>query len=232
MRSSMRLGAVVAVILCVTGAVAAFLIAQTSLHSEPEVEVASEPAPGVIVPPQILEQIAESQLPAPVLTDQKRPIRLYRALADDHPPDEAILKIQAQVEQDFHLVRHGPKNEPCNCHGWVFAEGKYWIKPDDVELILKDNGYQIVHEPLAGDLVIYRDSSGYIVHSGVVHKVVRSNEATVESRWGNLGRYFHAPDKQVFSKSFTYYRSARHGHILAGVAHGSGHDSQLFEIEE
>lgn len=231
MRLPTRRGMVVVFILCAAGGVAAFQIVRESLHLQPTRGVANHASPDEILPLVSIKPVPDSQNIGTLITDMRRPIKLYIADGDNQPPSQAILDIQAQVERDLHLVRHGPQFEPCNCHGWIFAEGKYWIKPEDVEIILLDNGYQAVAEPLAGDLVIYRDPTGYIAHSGIVQKVARSNEVTVESRWGNLGRYFHAPDKQVFSKSFTYYRSARQGHTLAGIPHGL-QASPLPEIEE
>jgi hypothetical protein len=45
-----------------------------------------------------------------------------------------------------------------NCHGFSFAEGRFWIEPDQVQKLLKGDGYENVFEPRAGDIVVYYES--------------------------------------------------------------------------
>jgi hypothetical protein len=40
----------------------------------------------------------------------------------------------------------------------------------------------------------------------------------VEGKWGHLGRYLHRPEDYPYNTSWTYHRSRRGGHLLAGLA--------------
>ena len=66
---------------------------------------------------------------------------------DDRPPD-LLQEFEHNVLQDRHrtdhVIRKLPASDDCNCHGWVFAGGHYWLEADDVECILSENGYQPV----------------------------------------------------------------------------------------
>ncbi|MCS7047093.1 MAG: hypothetical protein NZO58_12115, partial [Gemmataceae bacterium] len=117
------------------------------------------------------------------------------------------------------LIRLGPAPPECNCHGWVFTAGRYSLSGNDVETILRGNGYQPVTDPSPGDLVVYRNPAGYIMHTGVVHSILPADgTALVESLWVNLGRYLHALDGFRFDDArATVYRSQRSGHLLRGL---------------
>jgi hypothetical protein len=148
-------------------------------------------------------------------TDAGRAVTLYfRARASD----EADLKagdaaVFTAGQYAARAIRTAPPVEDYNCHGWVFTGGRYWIQGDDVETILKDNGYAAVTEPRPGDLVIYR-SSGDIVHSGVVRMAEAGEPVLVESKWGKSARYLHNADAVPYPSDLTYYRSSRAGHLL------------------
>jgi hypothetical protein len=113
-----------------------------------------------------------------------------------------------------------------NCYGWVFTAGRYWVPFDLVDSILADNRYEQVSSPSAGDLAVYRDAGGDVVHSGIV---LHADDCTlIESKWGPLGRYIHFPDDQPFGGTCTFYHSPRRGHLLAGLPidenHALSHD--------
>ena len=114
------------------------------------------------------------------------------------------------------LIRTSAATEAFNCHGWVFAAGKHWLSPDDVEMILADNGYQPVSQPRAGDLVIYRDG-GKVSHSAVVRTAADGGPVLVEGKWGWMGVFLHPPDGSCYGQQFTYYRASRDGHLLVGT---------------
>lgn len=115
------------------------------------------------------------------------------------------------------VLRLGPAQPGCNCHGWVFTGGRYVLGSSDVEMILQGNGYSEVRVPRPGDLVIYRDSAGVLMHSGVVQSRI-GDRVLVESVWVNLGRYLHPVEAYSFYKArWTYYRSLRPGHLLQGI---------------
>jgi hypothetical protein len=57
-----------------------------------------------------------------------------------------------------------------DCHGTTFAFGQLWIDDNEVETILAGDGYsQISKGKLkVGDIVVYRDKDGNVVHSMTV----------------------------------------------------------------
>lgn len=114
------------------------------------------------------------------------------------------------------LLRLQPASDRSNCHGWVFTGGQYWIGPEDVELILEDNGYESVSDPRTGDLVIYRDH-GKIVHSAIVHSAIPGHAVLVEGKWAYLSVFLHSVDDSCYGRVYNYYRSHRSGHVLAGL---------------
>lgn len=69
-------------------------------------------------------------------------------------------------------------------------------------MVLREDGYyqvRRVDEVKAGDMVVYRNAVGEIVHIGVVlsnQPEVRTGtwKVTVLSQWGGNGEYIHAPD--------------------------------------
>lgn len=119
------------------------------------------------------------------------------------------------------VIRRGTPGDETNCHGWVFTGGKFILGPDDVELILKENGYEEVQQPQVGDVIVYR-SSGTIAHTAIVRYVTEGQPVLVEGKWGNLGVYLHAADKSTYGTEFTFHRSTRTGHLLAGVGGPTG----------
>lgn len=101
-----------------------------------------------------------------------------------------------------------------NCHGWVFAGGCYWIPTEFIDTILRDNGYDRVDEPRAGDLIVYRDDDGRPFHTGVVKAVGDRGFVLVESKWGQTDVFWHTPHDQAFGDEYEYWRTDRPGHGL------------------
>jgi hypothetical protein len=114
------------------------------------------------------------------------------------------------------VLRVAPASDVSNCHGWVFAGGKYWVGPEDVEQVLADNGYQPVSDPRRGDVVIYRDSTN-ISHTAVVYSVAPNQEVLVEGKWGWMGVFVHRAGDSPYGTRYTYYRSTRQGHLVVGL---------------
>jgi hypothetical protein len=114
-----------------------------------------------------------------------------------------------------HTIRRGDASDHTNCHGWVFTGGRYLLSPDDVEVILKENGYWEVTEPAPGDLVVYRQG-GTISHTGIVRYVTEGQPVLIESKWGVMGVFLHEADKSAYGSAYTFYRNARGSHLLAG----------------
>jgi hypothetical protein len=101
-----------------------------------------------------------------------------------------------------------------DCHGWTFTNGDKWINNDQVQKILDDNKYtiRVAGTVKVGDVAVYR-KNGALVHTGVVVEVDGAGNAkTIESKWGGLGRYTHAPgDVPDSYGSADIYGSARAG---------------------
>lgn len=89
-----------------------------------------------------------------------------------------------------------------NCMGMCFASRRTWVDPDNLATILRDDEFQRINtidRVMEGDVVVYRNASGEVVHVGIVVKagLVRADaqrEIIVLSQWGGDGEYFHAID--------------------------------------
>jgi hypothetical protein len=134
---------------------------------------------------------------------------------------EASLELpEAKFLKDSHLdsevIRRAPADPRTNCHGWVFTGGRFMLSPDDVELILEENGYTEVQEPHPGDLVVYRHG-GAVAHTAIIRYVAEGQPVMVESKWGQMGVFLHPADKCSYGPDYTFHRSPRNGHLLAGL---------------
>ena len=142
-----------------------------------------------------------------------------------HAPDvarsqEVITSAEQKVLSSFayseRLIRLQPASDVCNCHGWVFTGGRYWISPEDVEQALKENGYQPVSDPRAGDVVIYRQGQ-MISHTAIVRTSGPGEPLLVEGKWGWMGVFLHRIDDSPYGRVHELYRSTRGGHVLHGL---------------
>lgn len=102
----------------------------------------------------------------------------------------------AQIESDRRRLRS--RSSEYNCVGLVFASRRTWVDTDEVARILVEDGYTRIplFEAEPGDVVVYRDSHGELVHVAVLHSREPNLErATVAlnvlSQWGSDGEYFH-----------------------------------------
>jgi hypothetical protein len=119
------------------------------------------------------------------------------------------------------IERNGP-DQNANCHGWVFTDGRFLLKGDDVDVILADNGYVQVASPEPGDIVIYRDSSERILHTALVQGILRDGTIISESKWGVDKRFLHLPDDQPYSTIYHYYRTTRSHHLIEILSSSEG----------
>jgi hypothetical protein len=136
-----------------------------------------------------------------------------RPAAELSGPEEQMLRGSSYSD---HVMRRAGPTDLSNCHGWVFTGGKFLLSPDDVEAILKENGYQETHEPHPGDLAIYRQG-GTIAHSAIVRYVSEGQPVLVEGKWGAMGVFLHPADKSFYGSEYTFYRSGRAGHLIVGI---------------
>jgi hypothetical protein len=169
-------------------------------------------------PDLIYEHRLEPISPSPLVTDRGRPVLVARTLG--RPPSAAFRKAGEEMLLDQarlhgHVIALPGIARDCDCHGWVFAGGLYWVCGEAVEEILADNGYRPVSGPRPGDVVIYRNPDRDILHSGVVRGTTPSGLVLVESKWGLGGVFLHPVDRHPYGGSaHTYYRSPRAGHRL------------------
>jgi hypothetical protein len=159
------------------------------------------------------------------ITDTGRRVSLFHYEAVMiHPPGTPLPPQTEKMRQDFlrdqeqkflenHPWRRGPlqkllePNGIANCHGWVFAGGRYGILDELVPLILQDNGYAVVEEPREGDLAVFM-VEGCVQHSGIV-RTNGTGKVVVESKFGPFGVFLHAPDVHLYHGASTFYRSRR-----------------------
>jgi len=159
---------------------------------------------------------------AVVVTDQGRIFSVFRFDNNGQKLDE---NAHALFEQK--VIRVAPEDEQSNCHGWVFADGRYGVPAPAVAALLEDNGYSVVNSPQPSDVIVYRDPTGEIVHSGRVRRVHDDGQVWIESKWGPGGRYLHRPEDQCYSSAFTYYRSTRPTHVAQIVQTPVTKDSRV-----
>jgi hypothetical protein len=156
-------------------------------------------------------------------TDRGTPVVLKepiqpRAAAELVEPEEKILRNTGHANR---VIRRAEGADHTNCHGWVFTGGKFLLSPDDVELILKENGYAAVQEPQPGDLVVYRQGKA-VSHTAVVRYVAEGQPVLVEGKWGSLGVFLHPAEGSCYGTEFTFHRSPRQGHLLVGLGGSPG----------
>ena len=155
----------------------------------------------------------------PAVTDRGTPIALATAV-DPLTPAEAqrqetscgVLSARAAA-----LIRRGPAADESNCHGWVFAGGRYNLPGREVPTILAENGYTEVGVPAAGDVCVYRGSGGDVTHSAVVAAVLHDGTVLVEGKWGRMGVFLHTADASAYGTDYTFYHSPRGTHLLRGL---------------
>ena len=160
--------------------------------------------------------------PPKYITDRAVPRKVV-SLSDGRPTKPDVTQVQANAWLMMKMLSAGTTQtgapaDSYDCHGYTFTGGVKWINDNQVQKILDDNGYmaRAAGMVMVGDLVVYRNG-GAIKHSGVVRTVSAMGNATViESKWGALGRYRHAPAYvPVGYGTPTFYHSARaNGHIL------------------
>jgi hypothetical protein len=166
------------------------------------------------VDPERLIEVTEVQ----AATDAGLQVPLYSL------PNEDVERLRSIASDSYvvrdrlaRLIRTAEPDLSYNCHGWVFAAGRHWIKGRDVDPILTGNGYRKVAVPQAGDVVVYRSREGStVLHTRLV-RTVEPGLVLIESKWGALGRYVHRAEDQCYGDNFAFYHADRQGHALTGL---------------
>jgi hypothetical protein len=164
--------------------------------------------------------VALTERATPARTDAGRPISLCVAHKEfGRVPDEssdATLIEERQLGR--RVIQTAPASLDCNCHGWVFAGGRHWVRGAQVERILEDNGYEAVSRPQPGDVAIWRSHRGDLLHSGLVRSASEDGLVLIESKWGQAGRFIHTPEHHAYlGSNCTFYHSPRGSHLLRGL---------------
>jgi len=142
----------------------------------------------------------------------RRP-QVLRARTEIDSPEDVALR---GLGYDQFVIRRAPATDYSNCHGWVFTGGRYWVGGDSVQTILDDNGYEETTTPRPSDLVVYRNVSG-VSHTGVVRYIADGQPVMIESKWAWMGVFLHPVDKSAYGHDYTFYRTRRATHVLAGL---------------
>ena len=150
------------------------------------------------------------------VTDRGTPIVLLESTdprASQHLSDVEERALSSGPFRDL-AIRVGAADDRSNCHGWVFTGGRFLIRGNEVEVILRENNYVEQRRPEPGDLVIFRNPDRTISHTAVVRYVTAGEPVLVRSKWGNLGVFTHSVDDSPYGTEYTFYRSSRTGHLL------------------
>jgi len=79
-----------------------------------------------------------------------------------------------------------------DCHGLTFADGKYWVSDPAVKDLLKGDNYQQTDKANPGDVVVYTDANGNVVHSVTVTGVGENGKPTEVSGLGGVETQAHS----------------------------------------
>jgi hypothetical protein len=148
-------------------------------------------------------------------TDSGLPIQGYAPVELDEDATGAASSPSAGLFVD-RVIRISADNGNCNCHGWVFTGGRYWLTEKSVDIILAENGYAAISDPRDGDLIIYREGKT-ITHTAMVAAVIPGIGVYAIGKWGPRAVFLHQVDLSGYGQQFTYYRSSRNGHVLSGL---------------
>ena len=99
-----------------------------------------------------------------------------------------------------------------NCHGYTFADGKYWINGNQVETILAEDNYIPQSIPAVGDVVAHRRPDGRIEHTTTVRSIDVSTGAVIVEGIGGLETAPHQDNVNAawnfLGRTFQYYRKS------------------------
>jgi hypothetical protein len=158
-------------------------------------------------------------LERPAFTDAGRQVQLWRARPTEAEEGigEQEMALLRNLGLEQYVIRTSRVELQHNCHGWIFTGGRYWIKGRSVGDILHDNNYEVVSRPGPGDLAVYRNVTGEVMHTALVRAIREDGTILLESKWGRLGCFIHTDTRHPYGNhNCTYYRTGRGGHLLRG----------------
>ncbi|HSL52763.1 MAG TPA: RHS repeat-associated core domain-containing protein [Pyrinomonadaceae bacterium] len=108
---------------------------------------------------------------APGVEFQNKEVRLQ---TDNGREIEATRRPSASFDHNTRTFNINDNRMSTDCHGLTFTEGKYWINNDQVDTILSGDNYTQLgsgDRARVGDVAVYRNSAGEVVHSATVTAV-------------------------------------------------------------
>jgi RHS repeat-associated protein len=79
-----------------------------------------------------------------------------------------------------------------DCHGLTFADAGFFIDNNQVDTILRGDNYKTTNTPEIGDVVVYKDKDGNIVHSATVTGTDENGAVTEVTGLGGISIYTSA----------------------------------------
>ncbi len=142
------------------------------------------------------------------------------------------------------IIKTNDPTKSYNCFSFAFDKSKQWLvllttadPAGQIALntIIKDQGYRPLFIPpeiaVAGDVIIYKDKDGNIIHAGKVTMADRFGVVMeVQSKWAQGGEYKHAPNNSPYGTTWEIFRT-----LMANPEIGSPtipKNSNLLENEE
>jgi len=184
------------------------------------VRLSEDPTDLAINPILELEQQVDLTPAAGVgaVTDEGSPVPIFAARTlGEVLTAEREMELLRNMHLESQVIQQAAPSLDCNCHGWVFAGGRHWVRGAAVEGILHDNRYKKVSTPRPGDVAVYRDTKGEVKHTGLV-KVAGDGMVLIESKWGQRARYLHSPEQGPYQNyPCTFYHTDRGSHLLRGL---------------
>jgi RHS repeat-associated protein len=102
---------------------------------------------------------------------------------------EAKRRPGASFDNNTGTLNINEKRTSADCHGLTFTEGKYWINDNQVQTILDHDNYKALgsgDKAVVGDVAVYRNASGGVVHSATVTQVDSRGQPTKVEGVGGL----------------------------------------------
>lgn len=136
-------------------------------------------------------------------SDSDNPVEVQAGhiYADDGTKLEAFQNLSDDVRFDT------------DCHGVTFADAEYWINNGEAMKILSGDHYQQQENPQIGDVAVYFDEKGNVVHSATVIQIGEQPDNVVVEGLGGLEVTSHQDRvKEAWTAPGTvvsYYRKSR-----------------------
>jgi hypothetical protein len=108
-----------------------------------------------------------------------------------------IYQVSVVLRDQFHA----------DCHGLTFLGGKFWLDNRDVDTVLKDGGWRNVDEEdvREGDIAIYRNESGRVVHSALVAERDTKGRILVLTKSGSHPREHNVWANKILVRDFDQF---------------------------